>query len=71
MAHSRRLRADQLDVRRHAWGKVIRRKEVKNVNYIKPAFYEEAMDINATTPVFVAIVAIIVIIAEVIANVAE
>lgn len=41
------------------------------MNYMKPAYYEEAVDVNATTPLFVAVVAIIVIVAEVVANVAN
>ncbi|MGZ5442511.1 MAG: hypothetical protein ACXW5U_13585 [Thermoanaerobaculia bacterium] len=43
----------------------------KKVDYMKPTYYEEAVDVNATTPGFVAVVAIIVIVAEVIANVAS
>jgi hypothetical protein len=47
------------------------RKEVRKVSYIKPTYYEEAVDVNATTPGLVAVVAIIVIVAEVVANVAN
>lgn len=41
------------------------------MSYKKPTYYEEAVDVNATTPGFVAVVAIIVIVAEVVANFAN
>jgi hypothetical protein len=44
---------------------------VRKVSYTKPTYYEEAVDVNATTPGLVAVVAIIVIVAEVVANVAN
>ncbi len=41
------------------------------MDYVKPAYYEEAVDVDSTAPAIVAVVAIIVIVAEVIANVAK
>ena len=49
-----------------------RRRGGEKVSYAKPTYYEEIVDVDATTPgIFVAIVAIIVIVAEVVANVAN